>query len=138
MSLTDWDLNQVNNKLVKEISEKRKQINSAIEICRKVTSTVQSDGWKDVVSPMIDKSITDIVGGKTNGKWDAGLLTKPRTDERREYYVGYKQALIDFHNRVLNYQEQLSKYEKMLERIKKSETKKKKYKHPFEGSRYAK
>ena len=62
-----------------------------------------SEGWREALEPLIEKSILDITGGKSNGRWYGGLLDRARKDERREYYIGYKQALIDFHRRAMSF-----------------------------------
>ena len=77
-----------------------------VSICRKVVTTLETQGWKDVIAPLIDKMIIDIVGGKIKGKWVSGLLNRAKSEEKREYYIGYKQALIDLHNRTHAYEVQ--------------------------------
>ena len=80
-----------------------KQLNDKLGLCNKVNETINTAGWKEVIEPMIDKMIMDIVGSKVNGKWYGGLLDRAKKEERREFYVGYKQALIDLHQRVYAY-----------------------------------
>jgi hypothetical protein len=80
------------------------KINDLIKHCDSVEKTITSDGWKNIIGPLLDKMITDITGGKlANGKWVGGLLDRARKDERREFYIGYKQALIDLHTRINAY-----------------------------------
>jgi hypothetical protein len=78
-----------------------KKANEDLSRCRKVEATVETPGWKEVIEPLLDKTIMDITGGKINGKWYGGLLDRARKDERREYYIGYKQALIDLQRRIM-------------------------------------
>ena len=82
-----------------------KRVNEQLKLCKMVEEVVTLSGWKEVIEPLIDKSILDVTGGKVDGRWYGGLLDRARKDERREYYVGYKQALIDFHRRVMAYVE---------------------------------
>lgn len=93
--------------------EKRiKELNDIVSLCNKVKTTLETDGWKDIIEPMIDKSITDITGCKMpNGRWHGGLLDRARKDEKREFYIGYKQALIDLHRRVWAYTDSIKRYD---------------------------
>ena len=80
------------------------KLNETLSLCDRVTQTVATKGWQDIIEPLIDKTITDITGCKMpNGRWHGGLIDRARKDERREHYIGYKQALIDFHRRVYGY-----------------------------------
>lgn len=100
------------------------KLNDTLGSCKQVADTVGSNGWKNVIEPLIDKSILDIVGGKVNGKWYGGLLDRARKDERREFYIGYKQALIDLHRRIRAYVDNVELYEsKKQELIKNKEPK---------------
>lgn len=81
-----------------------KRLNETKAVCERVAETVKTTGWVEIVEPLMDKMITDITGCKmANGRWHGGLLDKARKDERREFYIGYKQALIDLHRRVYGY-----------------------------------
>lgn len=87
-----------------EKSKRIKELSDKIGICSHVQMVVAMRGWREIIEPLIDKSITDITGCKMpNGRWHGGLLDKARKDEKREYYIGYKQALIDLHRRVYGY-----------------------------------
>ena len=100
------------------------KINETIKACKEVEVTLNTDGWKNVIEPLIDKSIMDITGAKLNGKWYGGLLDRARKDERREFYIGYKQALIDLHRRISTYPDSVLVYEnKKKELIKNKEPK---------------
>lgn len=52
--------------------------------------------------------ILDIVGGKVNGRWDAGAFTDKNMPPHylrgmtHENMVWYRQGLIDFHNRLFD------------------------------------
>ena len=95
-----------------QVQQRIKELSEISSICQKVATTLSSPGWTEAIEPLIDKMITDITGCKMkNGRWHGGLLTKARTDEKREFYIGYKQALIDLHRRVYAYNDSLKRYE---------------------------
>lgn len=117
------------------INEEIKNINDILATCHRVKESVDTKGWQEIIEPMIDKSIQDILGAKVNGKWHGGLVDKARKDEKREYYIGYKQALIDLHTRVYAYINTIKVYEdKKSFLIKDLESPK--YVTPMENSRY--
>jgi hypothetical protein len=99
--------------------EKRiKELNELIAACQRVKQTVETQGWQTIVEPLIDKTITDITGCKMkNGRWHSGLLDKARKDERREYYIGYKQALIDLHRRTYAYVDSIKRYDQERQQL---------------------
>ena len=98
-----------------------KKANEDMTRCLKVETTVQSPGWQEIIEPLLDKMLMDIVGGKVNGKWYGGLLDRAKKDERREYYIGYKQALIDLHGRVMAFPNGIKQLQTKLENLKKSQ-----------------
>ena len=59
----------------------------------------ESNAWKHYAGPLLDRMITDVIGGKENGRW---LGTPPKLNERTiateefRYLLGYKASLIDF------------------------------------------
>ena len=110
------------------------QLNKDLKICNKVQETVNTDGWKSIISPLIDKSIIDVLGGQIDGKWVSGLLDRAKKDERREYYIGYKQALIDLSQRINFFLEQIPLKQDELKHM---SEKKNKYIQPMENSPYA-
>ena len=94
------------------VEQRVNELNQAVSICNKVKTTVDTEGWKEIVEPMIDKMITDITGCKMqNGRWHGGLLDRARKEEKREFYIGYKQALIDLHRRIWAYPDAIKRYE---------------------------
>lgn len=68
-----------------------------------VQSTLDSKGWKQLISPMLDEMITSVIGRKHEGKWLQGHMVKSRKDEKKEFYIGYLCALQEFSNSVHNY-----------------------------------
>lgn len=114
--------------------ERQDKISRDITICQKVKDTVDSAGWKDIISPILDKMIIDILGGKVGENWLSGKVDRARSEEKREFYIGAKQALIDFHNRVMNHVRQLPILEEQLKVLKQDRDKG--YRVPMEDTRY--
>ena len=97
-----------------------KKANQDLTICQKVSDTLATAGWKDIIEPLIDKTIMDITGGKIGDKWYGGLIDKARKDERREYYIGYKQAMIDFNRRIMAYRDGVKMLQDKANNLKKN------------------
>lgn len=114
--------------------ETQKRLSRDISICQKIKATVESDGWKDIIAPILDKMIIDILGGKIDGVWLSGKVDRARKDERREFYIGAKQALVDFHTRIMNHIRQLPILEKQLKLSKKDQERD--YRVPMQDTRY--
>jgi hypothetical protein len=92
---------QQNNKL----NDKTLQnLNGKLSACKKVVDTITTKGWSDIIQPIIDKMISDVIGSKTGEVWDAGNIKKETFNGlQTEYLLGYRQALIDFNNRIWGY-----------------------------------
>ena len=64
---------------------------------------LESNAWKEYVGPLLDRMITDVIGGKEDGRW---LGCPPKLNERTleekewRFLLGYKAGLIDFHEAV--------------------------------------
>jgi hypothetical protein len=78
--------------------------------------------------------IITILGGKVDGKWISGRVDRARSDERREFHIGSKQALIEFHQRAYAHVRQIELIENQLKNI--SAEKKLGYRVPMEETRY--
>lgn len=102
-----------------------------LEICREVKATVESKGWIATIGPIIDRMIMDVLGGKISDTWISGKLDRARSEEKREYYIGYKQALIDLHGRIMFHPTQIKILEEKI-KILESE-KEERYKVPMVG-----
>jgi len=113
-----------------------KTIAQKIQVCRKVKETVDTPGWSEIISPIIDRMIIDVCGGKLGDTWTGGKIDRARKDERREFYIGYKQALIDLHTRIMFHVKQLPMFEEQVqEKLKAKEDRF--YAPLLEDSRYA-
>ena len=99
------------------INESEKKLNKSLAICRAVKETLDSDGWKNTIAPLLDRMIIDTVGGKLGDVWVSGKLDRAKKEERREFYVGYKQALMDLHGRILFHLQQLPMIEDNLKNL---------------------
>jgi hypothetical protein len=110
------------------------KLQQQLMICQNVKVLLESDGFTKTVGPLIDRMIIDVVGGKIGDVWVGGKLDRAKKEERREFYIGYKQALIDLHERMFFHLQQLPILE---ERIKLIETEKKEtYRVPMMDSPY--
>jgi hypothetical protein len=103
----------------KESVGEEQRLHKEASICQEVNNVLESNGWKNTIGPLIDRMIMDIVGGKIGDTWVSGKLDKAKKDERREFYVGYKQSLIDLHSRIMFHKQQLFTITDRLSQIEK-------------------
>jgi hypothetical protein len=99
--------------------ERQKKLSRDLSICQKVQTTLESPGWQEILGPTLEKMILEVTGGKLGDSYINGKLDRARTDERREFYIGYKQALIDFYNRAHMHIRQLPIIEEQIKSLKK-------------------
>ena len=117
------------------ISAEEQRVEKETSICREVKNTVESKGWKDTIGPLIDRTIIEVAGGKLGDTWIGGKLDRARKDERREYWIGFKQALIELHGRVMFHLQQLPMLEEQMKML--QEDKKERYRVPMvDDTRY--
>jgi hypothetical protein len=81
----------------------KEQCKELINIGDKVKATLATNGWVEVIGPLLDKMIIDVLGGMENGRWHNGSLDRSRKDERKEFLLGYKAALVNLHSAVYSY-----------------------------------
>jgi hypothetical protein len=116
------------------VNKKILQLSKQRSICQKVVETLKTDGWKEIIEPIIDKHIIDVLGGKIGDTWVSGKLCKAKTDEKREYYIGYKQALIDLVGRIKFH---VKEYQRLEDEIKSLSIEVEQgYRMPMEDTRY--
>ena len=101
------------------LSGEEVRISKEISICQQVKETVDTKGWQEIIGPLIDRYIIDVTGGKVNGTWIGGKLDRARSDERREYWIGFKQALIEIHGRIMFHLDHLKLLEDQLKSVQK-------------------
>jgi hypothetical protein len=107
------------------------RVSKDISICQAVKDTIESDGWKNTIGPTLDKMIVDVLGGKIGDNWISGKIDSAKKEGRREFYIGYKQALIDLHSRIMFHLQQLPLFEENLRTIQAQKTPK--FRQPFTG-----
>ncbi len=107
-------------RLTTHLDDKEKNLHKKKAAAYRVLRMTQTKGWKEIIEPTLDAMICSIVGGKVKDRWTIGLLFKARTEERREYYVGYKQALIDLFQKVYGYVDGVKKLENQIKTIHKA------------------
>jgi hypothetical protein len=98
-----------------QLDHKEQKLAEKKALAQRVEKTLKSKGWQEIVGPLIDKTIKDIVGGKYGNKWSGGHVQKARA--KMDYYVGYKQGLIDLHNRLWAYVNSIVILQKQIESI---------------------
>lgn len=118
------------------LNEELKRLNDTLRTCKLIEETLKTAGWQEVIEPLIDKTLGDILGAKLGGRWHGGLIDRAKKDERREYYVGYKQALIDLHRRIYAYADNVKNYEDRKDAL--VNKSKPKYTVPMKDMRYGK
>ena len=67
--------------------------------------TTQTQGWKKVVRPLLDKMISDVIGTKQeSGSYDTGVYGLDKTDQELARAFHYRQALMEFANHLHSYE----------------------------------
>lgn len=80
--------------------KKIKRLQSEKNEYQKVQLMLQSQGWCEVAQPLLDKMITDTIGGVgKDGLWVAGIIGQGK-GYSTEYLLGYRMALMEFNNRL--------------------------------------
>jgi len=92
--------------------ERLKELSRLIDVGEKVRETLESRGWIEVIRPMLDKMIVDVIGGKENERWHNGSLDDQRLGEAKaKELLAYKRALTDFFSYVYQYTDPLQEYQ---------------------------
>jgi len=82
-------------------TERLQELSEDIETGRKVQEVLDSNGWKDVIEPLIDKMIIDVLGAKESGRWTNGSLSlSDLGKEEAKSLIAYKRALTDLHTYI--------------------------------------
>lgn len=78
-----------------------RQLSESINAGIEVKQMLESNGWKRA-QVVLDKMITDTIGGKVGDKWcaTAHKFSKPMELSHQEmmFLLGYRQGLIEFNN----------------------------------------
>ena len=119
-----------------KLNERAKVLNKKLTACRSVKRVLTQKGWRDIIQPLLDAMIDDVVGYKRGKIYVNGALSKPEQD-KHEYFVGYKQALMDFNNRVWNYPESIEIISKQIHHLEEKAGMPEKYINPMTEGPYA-
>lgn len=107
--------NQLSDPRIERLEQERQE-------SLKLSLTLESLGWKEIVQPMVDLMIQDTIGCKKGNHWDTGIVGTKKEDERYsvEYLLAYRQALIDLNNRLWDKAARKEKVDQEIKRITKS------------------
>jgi len=119
-----------------KLNERAKTLNKKLTACRSVKRVLSQKGWRTIIQPLLDAMIDDVVGFKRGNIYVNGSLSKPEQD-KHEYFVGYKQALMDFNNRVWNYPESIEVLSKQIQNLEEKAGMPEKYINPMMEGAYA-
>ena len=117
------------------LNAEEERLHKELSICAAVKDLLDSEGWKNTIGPTLDRMIIDVLGGKIGDMWVSGKLDRAKKEERREFHIGYKQALIDLHSRIMFHAEQLPLLKQRLKSV--QEDKQLRYRVPLvDDTRY--
>jgi len=99
------------DKTLEKITQLEKEKQNVLEL----KEFINSKTWQHNVQPMINKMITDTIGGVAkDGMWSPGIVGQEK-GYNTEYLLGYRMGLIDLNNRL---REQINMSKKIDEQIK--------------------
>ena len=99
-----------------------KELAELIDNGDQVQEMLNTRGWSEIISPLIDKMIKDIVGGKENGRWHNGSLSDQRLGEARmQVLESYKRALVNVLEHIYSYVDDYESWRKEYEFLVKEE-----------------
>ncbi len=86
-------------------SEQRKLDRKLISNANSLKNTMESEGWHQIVQPLLDKMIQDCIGfKKSNGEWNPGAYVNFKENPMEiSNMFAYRQALIEFNNNLMSY-----------------------------------
>lgn len=113
----------------------KKNLLDIISKSEELKRTMDSDGWKNIVQPLLDKMIMDCVGfKKTNGEWCPGAYVNFDHDPVEiSNMFAYRQGLIELNNRLMSHFTAATQAVKIMQ----NKDKEKKYTMPMKDSRYS-
>ena len=74
--------------------ERLQELSLAIKNARAIKEMSETDGWKTVMLPLLNKSISDCIGGYEDGEWTDALIGTKFGDPELPYIMAYRRALI--------------------------------------------
>ena len=115
---------QLENPRREALNKREQKLHKDLTVCKKVEQTLKTAGWKDIIEPLLNRMIVEIVGGKLGDMWIYGVLQKKgHTRDDWSFYRGQKHILIEFHNRVYNHLRQIAHLESQIEAMEEIEKK---------------
>ena len=111
--LSQYDLKEVQAQIGSQIDKEREKV----ALGERVAETLKSKGWVEVIGPLIDKSIKEIIGGKFDGKWFTSKVMNAKSDDSVRYYVGKAEGLIELSKRIDTYVDYIVRGKKVVERL---------------------
>ena len=95
------------------------QLGKIVVAGEQVRETLETQGWKKYVGPLLEQMIKDIVGGFNEGRYDNGLMDDiQKPDHEMRNLMIYKTALVDFHNRVNQFIDDMEDARQELAKVK--------------------
>ena len=114
--------------------ENQKLDQQHVKNARLLKETMNTEGWKTIVEPLLSKMIEDVIGyKKKNGEWVNGSFGDKRLgDAKATNLLWYRMSLINFNNHLFSY---FNVSEMAMKRLE-SKDKKEETKHPMKNSKY--
>jgi hypothetical protein len=105
--------------MANQLLDKKQELLHLISQAEELRHTQETIGWKDIVQPILDKTIQDTIGfKKSDGSWSGGLYTNLKyTDSEAVRILAYRQALVDFTNRIASVFSQAENAKKILDNM---------------------
>lgn len=100
-----------------QIAQNEQQLQKNISVGMEVKATLETPGWKKTIKPLLDKMISDVLGGKIENYWSLGCLFKKDNLGKEEFFIGYKQSLVELNNYVYKLADQIKTCEEKLKSI---------------------
>jgi len=117
------------NFIMQKNDRKKLELAGKIDACNKVETMLNTEGWKEVIEPLLNAMIEDVTGRKRDNRWVKGWIHK-----ESEKALGYQDGLITLYNRIMEYKESREALQTAYANI---DSNKKVFTTPMERSKYA-
>lgn len=79
--------------------------NKHIQNAKQLKQMMDTDGWKEICKPLLDKMIADVIGYRQkDGVWNSGSFGDKRlSNMKAENLLWYREALVNFNNHLMTY-----------------------------------
>ena len=75
-----------------------------ISNARLIEETLETRGWKEIIEPLIDMMISNVIGYKEDGRWVKGMFDNfDLSEANAQNLIWYKQALVHLHQQIYSY-----------------------------------